>query len=45
VTFSDAVVQAVWEKGAVVPGADPEQWRKDACGAWIARDPAGTYTN
>ncbi len=26
---------AVWSKGRVVAGNDPNVWRKDTCGAWI----------
>ena len=33
----DELVQKVWEKGRVVPGADPNRWRKDECSAWIGR--------
>lgn len=36
-SFSDALVQKVWEKGTAVPGYDPNVWRKDQCGAWISR--------
>lgn len=28
-------VIAVWAKGKIVPGYDPAQYRKDACGVWI----------
>ncbi len=30
-------IQLVWEKGATVPDNNPDQWRKDQCGAWIGR--------
>jgi len=40
-TFSNEVLQAVWEKGFIVPGVDANQWRKDACGAWIERNAYG----
>jgi hypothetical protein len=36
-SFSDEVVQLVWNKGTTVPNYDPNVWRKDACGAWIKR--------
>jgi hypothetical protein len=36
-SFSDEMVQKIWEKGAIVMGADANVWRKDACGAWIHR--------
>lgn len=32
------LIQAVWEKGLVVEGYNPDLYRKDAGGAWIARD-------
>ena len=40
-TFSEEVIQGVWEKGRAVTGYRPERWRKDECGAWIARDQYG----
>lgn len=39
--FNPLVVQAVWQKGQIVPGDDPSVWRKDVCGAWIRRDSHG----
>lgn len=42
-TFSDAKVQEVWAKGLLVPGVAPDEWRKDACGAWITRDQYGNH--
>jgi hypothetical protein len=36
-SFSEEDVQKVWEKGEIVSGQDPQQWRKDQCGAWIGR--------
>lgn len=35
--FSDQMVQQVWQKGTIVPGYDPEIWRKDFAGAWMNR--------
>jgi hypothetical protein len=35
--FNDDMVQQVWNKGRVVPGYDPNIWRKDQCGAWIGK--------
>lgn len=32
---SEAVKQAVWAKGVVIPGYDPGMWRYDICGAVI----------
>lgn len=39
--FSDLMIQLVWTKGTVVPGKDPNQVRKDACGAYISRNMYG----
>ena len=36
--YDEGTVRAVWDKGEVTANADPEVWRKDACGAWIRRD-------
>lgn len=33
--FDQVAIDAVWTKGAVVPGIDPSRRRKDPCGAWI----------
>ncbi len=41
-SFSEDVVQRVWEKGTVVNPNDPNIWRKDACGAWIGRRSYGS---
>lgn len=29
------LLQAVWQKGTIVPNYDPMLWRKDICGAYI----------
>ena len=39
--FSKDEIQQVWEKGTRVANADPNQWRKDCCGAWINREQYG----
>lgn len=36
-SFDGASVNAVWEKGQVVPGYNAAVIRKDSCGAWIKR--------
>jgi len=41
VSFTEDTIQKVWEKGTVVPNNDPKVWRKDQCGAWIARNQYG----
>lgn len=39
--FNESVIQAVWEKGTIVPGVDPRFRRMDQCGAWIDRNRHG----
>lgn len=36
-SWSEEMIQKVWEKGKIVPNNDPSIWRKDECGAWIGR--------
>lgn len=36
--FDDETINRIWEKGRTVEGVDPSKFRKDACGAWIARN-------
>ena len=40
-SFSEDVIQQVWEKGTVANPNDPNTWRKDACGAWIHKQSYG----
>jgi hypothetical protein len=35
------LIDAVWQRGRVVPEADEMHWRQDACGAWMRRDHFG----
>ena|SRR5918992_2179854 len=39
--FLLSTVEAVWRKAQTVLGYDPNQFRKDQCGAWIQRDQYG----
>ena len=39
--YRSSVVERVWERGVAVPGIDPSQKRKDACGAWMDRSQYG----
>lgn len=39
--FSDQQIQEVWNRANSVEGYDASRFRKDACGAWIARDKYG----
>ena len=43
--FSDDIIQKVWENGITVDGADPDEWRKDFCNAWIHRNEYGDETD
>ena len=40
-SFSEEVIQQVWNKGRVVSTVDGNAWRKDYCGAWIGRQNHG----
>lgn len=40
-SFTDEMIQQVWEKGKVVGNNDPNVWRKDECHAWIKRTEHG----
>lgn len=37
-SFNENTEQKVWEKGTIVPGYDPNKYRKDKCGAWMQRN-------
>lgn len=39
--YSKEMIQAVWEKGAVVNNYDSSKYRKDQCSAWIIRNMYG----
>lgn len=34
-TYTNDLILQVWEKGTIVPGFDPREFRKDVCGAWM----------
>jgi len=36
-SFSQAPIDAVWDKAQIVSGNDPTVLRKDACDAWLKR--------
>ena len=44
-SFDEATIQKVWEKGTVVPGNDPNVFRKDRCGAWMQRTQHGVTSH
>ena len=39
--YTKEQLDAIWRKGIVVDGYDPDFIRKDACGAWILRNSYG----
>lgn len=39
--FTEEQIQKVWEKATVVSNNDPNVYRKDECGAWIAKKQYG----
>lgn len=43
--YSKETVQQVWEKARGMPGKDPNEWRQDGCGAWIAHGQFGSATS
>lgn len=42
--FDAQTIAQVWNKAQAVSGNDPAVYRKDACGAWIARSQYGRTT-
>jgi len=40
-SFDEATIQAVWNKGVIVPGYNYAIYRKDTCGAWMQRSKYG----
>lgn len=44
-TITVELVNAVWDKGKVVDGKNPNIVRQDPCGAWIVRDGFGDRSN
>lgn len=40
-SWSEEMIQKVWEKGKEVSNNNANEWRKDDCGAWIARNKYG----
>ncbi len=39
--FDQATIELVWRKGQPIPDYNPNEIRKDLCGAWIKRDNYG----
>ena len=40
--FKEPTTTMIWNKATVVQGYDSAKYRKDGCGAWIARSSYGT---
>ncbi|TGK42469.1 HNH endonuclease signature motif containing protein [Leptospira andrefontaineae] len=40
-SWTDDVIQKVWEKGKEASPNDPKDWRKDECTAWMKRNEYG----
>jgi hypothetical protein len=45
IMFTPEVIEKVWQKGQIVPGNDPNVFRKDQCTAWIGRSFYGDRSN
>ena len=43
--FTDDKIQAVWNNATIVDDSYKNEWRKDACDAWIKRDQYGKETD
>ncbi|MBU2061071.1 MAG: HNH endonuclease [Bacteroidetes bacterium] len=40
-SFDQNTIEAVWQKGQIVPGYDSSKYRKDQCGVWMTRSEYG----
>jgi hypothetical protein len=40
-TFSEQTIEVVWRKGRIIPGYNPDLYRKDICGAVMKRNEYG----
>lgn len=40
-TFSEAMIEQIWDKATIIDGYDSSLWRKDFAGAWIQRNQYG----
>lgn len=43
--YEPSLIEQVWQKGRIVPGYNPAEWRKDGCNAWIHRTAYGQRAN
>lgn len=39
--WSEELIREVWNKGQIIPGFNPDKYRKDSCGAWMQFDKFG----
>jgi len=44
-SFSNEIIDKVWQSARIVDGVDARMVRKDPCGAWIVRDKYGMVGN
>ena len=40
-SFNEASIEQVWEKGRALSTRDSNHWRQDECGAWMSREQYG----
>ncbi len=43
--FTDEIIEEVWKKAKTVQNNKPSEFRKDQCGAWIARNQYGNRSS
>lgn len=43
--FTEQQKEIAWNKASIVDGYNPDLYRKDACGAWIAKNKYGQQDN
>jgi hypothetical protein len=43
VSYDSDTINRVWEKARIIKGYNPQQFRKDICGAWICKDDYGKH--
>lgn len=44
-SFDEASIQQVWEKGRLMADRDWNHWRRDECGAWMYREHYGNESS
>lgn len=43
--YDSALIEQIWQKGQIVPGYNPAEWRKDSGNAWMHRPAYGQRTH